>query len=370
MMENVINTERLKLARESRGLSQTALSKQMKTASQVLLSKIEKGIATLTPEVLDELSQILDYPKSFFYKNDELLPLKHFYFRKNLGSSQTKLKSLEAEINIINSNINDLLDSIEIDNSIPYSNLEEFKNSPKILASRIREFLNLSRGPIKDIVKLIEGLGIIIVYHNFRTDIKIDGVSLIGNNGAPIMVINYKLPESRKSFTLAHELGHIIMHFKYGIITEDRDVENEANEFASNLLMPNEDIKGDLFNLSTEKLFDLKRYWKVSAQAILYKAKSLGIITVDQHRRWITKFNYNGWRTKEPNEFYLSEPKLTQELLRIHLEELEYSKLDISELFGLTENELDKYYLDNYSSLKRYSSLKNDVIKLKLSICN
>ncbi|MBF0596904.1 helix-turn-helix domain-containing protein [Faecalibacter rhinopitheci] len=367
-MENVINTERVKLARESRGLSQSALSKKMKTASQVLLSKIEKGISNLTPEVLDELSQVLNYPKSFFYKNDELVPLKHFYFRKNLGTSQTKLKSLEAEINIINSNINELLDSIEIQNSIPYSNLEEFKNSPKILASRIKEFLNLPRGPIKDIVNLVEKLGIIIVYHNFNTDIKIDGVSLIGNNGVPIMIINKKIPDSRKSFTIAHELGHIIMHFKYGIITEDRDVEKEANEFASNLLMPNEDIKGDLFNLNSEKLFDLKRYWKVSAQAILYKSKDLGVLTPDQHRRWVTKFNYNGWRVKEPNEFNLTEPKLTQELIRIHLEELEYTKNDISELFGLSETELDQYYFNNYSSIKHYSSFKNNVIKLKLSV--
>lgn len=367
-MENVINTERVKLARESRGLSQSALSKKMKTASQVLLSKIEKGISNLTPEVLDELSQVLSYPKSFFYKNDELVPLKHFYFRKNLGTSQTKLKSLEAEINIINSNINELLDSIEIQNSIPYSNLEEFKNSPKILASRIREFLNLPRGPIKDIVKLVEKIGIIIVYHNFNTDIKIDGVSLIGSSGIPIMIINNKIPDSRKSFTIAHELGHIIMHFKYGIITEERDVEKEANEFASNLLMPNEDIKGDLFNLTIEKLFDLKRYWRVSAQAILYKAKSLGTLSVDQYRRWITKFNYNGWRVKEPNEFYLSEPQLNQELIRIHLEELEYTKNDISELFGLSEIELDQFYLNIYSKLKNYSSFKNNVVKLKLSI--
>lgn len=366
--DKIVFPERIRLARESRGLSQSALSKYMQTASQVLLSKIEKGIANVSNDVLEELSEILKYPKEFFYKDEEIIQLKHFYFRKNLGTSQTKLKSLEAELNIISSNISNLLDSVEIENSIPFSNLEEFKNSPKILASRIREFLNLPRGPIKDIVKIVEKLGIIIHFYDFKTDIKISGVSLIGGNGIPIMIINNRISNSRKTFTIAHEMGHIVMHFKYGLINEERDVETEANEFASSFLMPSNEIKGDLFNLTDEKLFDLKRYWKVSIQALLYRAKSLGTLTPDQYRRWVTKLNYYGWKINEPNEFHLNEPLLLQELIRLHIDNLEYSKDDISEMFGLSKNELDEYYFKYYTSISSYSEEKDNVRKLRLSI--
>ena len=63
-----INIERIKLARESRGYSQSSLSKLLGTISQSMLSKIEKGFAECSIDTLNELSSVLNYPISFFYK--------------------------------------------------------------------------------------------------------------------------------------------------------------------------------------------------------------------------------------------------------------------------------------------------------------
>lgn len=364
---NTINIERIKLARESRGHSQSSLAKEMNSASQVLLSKIEKGLCNITDDVLSEISEKLNYPKDFFYKKHDVYPLKHFYFRKNLGTSMSKARFLESQLNIISGNICDLLDAIDIDIDLPFTDLHKTGLSPEEMANRVRDYFNLPKGPIKDIIKTVEQQGVIIHMFDFSPDIKISGVSLITPVGVPVLIINKNIPNSRIVFTIAHELGHILMHFKGGIISEERNVENEADRFASSFLMPSEEIKSSLFNLSDEKLGDLKRYWRVSIQALLYKAKDLGTLTPDQYRRWVTKISYYGWRKKEPLEFSISEPKLLSKMLNLHLKELEYSKNELSAMFGLNPAEVDDLYLKSYSELEQYLNFDSKIRKLKIS---
>ncbi len=66
----------------------------------------------------------------------------------------------------------------------------------------------------------------------------------------PTIIVNQNTPYTRQKFTLAHELGHIIIPWHYGSIIDETDeanhnsniayweVEREANRFASELLMP------------------------------------------------------------------------------------------------------------------------------------
>ncbi|SHM30641.1 XRE family transcriptional regulator [Flavobacterium chilense] len=365
---STINIERIKLARESRGYSQSTLAKEMKSASQVLLSKIEKGLSNVTDDVFTELSLILDYPKDFFYKKHDVYPLKHFYFRKNLGMSMTKARLLESQINILSGNICDLLDAVEIEIDLPFTDLYKTGLSPEQMADRVRDYFNLPKGPIKDLIKVVEQQGVIIHFFDFTSDLKISGVSYITPVGVPVMILNKNMPNSRKVFTIAHELGHILMHFKGGIISEDRNVENEADRFASSFLMPSSEIKSSLYYLTDEKLGDLKRYWKVSIQALLFKAKDTGALTQDQYRRWVTKISYYGWRKQEPLEFEISEPKLLYKMLKLHFQDLQYSKNELCEMFGLNEIEFDKIYLQSSSDLQDYLNVDSKVRKLKVEL--
>jgi IrrE N-terminal-like domain len=82
--------------------------------------------------------------------------------------------------------------------------------------------------------------------------VKIDGLCLdIGRAGArPKIWVSDKLPHQRRRFTLAHEIGHIVIPWHSGSIVDDleasdgsaRDdyyqMEGEANRFAAELLMP------------------------------------------------------------------------------------------------------------------------------------
>lgn len=81
-------------------------------------------------------------------------------------------------------------------------------------------------------------------------------------------------------FSLAHEIGHLVMHT--GVATAE--MEAEANQFAAELLMPAETIRKQLRLVQLRDLGQLKAIWHVSLAALIYRAREIGEIT-DRHAR-------------------------------------------------------------------------------------
>jgi Zn-dependent peptidase ImmA (M78 family) len=85
-----------------------------------------------------------------------------------------------------------------------------------------------------------------------RIPFDVDGISLnLKVSGKrPHIILNASAPQTRQRFTLAHEIGHIIIPWHFGTILDEtdpiepvsgnayRELEGEANRFASELLMP------------------------------------------------------------------------------------------------------------------------------------
>ncbi|WP_440811638.1 ImmA/IrrE family metallo-endopeptidase [Pseudomonas syringae] len=78
---------------------------------------------------------------------------------------------------------------------------------------------------------------------------EVDGITIgIGSAQKPQILINASAPATRRKFTLAHELGHIVIPWHTGTIISHLDphqadaaymqMETEANRFAAELLMP------------------------------------------------------------------------------------------------------------------------------------
>src|SRR5690606_5820245 len=93
--------------------------------------------------------------------------------------------------------------------------------------------------PVKNIFSLLEKNGIII--YELDTIEKFDGVSFVTKEGYPVIIVNKNYSNDRKRFTIAHELGHLLMHddknFPISEFRTDKIKENEANVFASEFLM-------------------------------------------------------------------------------------------------------------------------------------
>ncbi len=90
------------------------------------------------------------------------------------------------------------------------------------------------RGPIDNMVELIEENGGIIIHCDFGTDL-IDAMSQRIDGLPTLFFVNVNAPADRVRFTLAHELGHMVMHTIS--VRSDEEMENEADEFAGELFV-------------------------------------------------------------------------------------------------------------------------------------
>lgn len=105
----------------------------------------------------------------------------------------------------------------------------------------------------------------------------------------------------RQRFDLAHEIGHLVMHSDAD--PGSRELEDQAQRFASELLMPSSAIQGLLPAKADWRKFGLlKEQWGVSMQALMFKARRLGVISDVTYRNAMTAVSSRGWRRQEPGE--------------------------------------------------------------------
>lgn len=344
-----VNPQMITLGRESRGIMQNELANLI-SMNQATLSKIENGLLKITKEDLSEISRVLEYPESFFLRNDPIYGMEasEFFHRKRQTAPPKDLKQIYAIINIFTMNISRLLQSVDIgDIIIPTMDIGEY-GSVEEIARLARAVFRLPHGPIQNVVSTIENAGGLIVPCDFPTN-KVDAISRRIPGLPPLFFINKSMPPDRIRLNLCHELGHIIMHH-----APNSNMEEEAFRFSGEFLMPAEEIGPSLENLTLQKLADLKLYWKVSMSALIYRAKELNKITQNQERYLYSQLGKYGYRTREPVNLDPPEekPKLISSITNLHLSDLKYSTSQLSDILTINENEFKVNFLNERIRLK------------------
>ena len=340
-MADAFNSDLLRIARHARGWSQTELSRRS-GVSQASLSKLENGLIGPSDDVLHGVASALRFPRSLFFEPDKMLGLPisvHPMYRKRASVSQRGLERLEAEINIRLFHIRRLLKSAEFDPelSLPDMDIDEFGGDPERIAELVRRTWLVPTGPMKNLVGWLERAGCVVVPCDFAA-LAVDGVTINSPGLPPCIFLNRNQPSDRQRFSLAHELGHIVMHR-----VPTPTMEDEANAFASALLMPARDVRPYLTGrLTIQRLASLKPVWRVSMQALLYRAKSVGAVTANQSQYLWRQISALGYRRNEPPEldFPAEEPVVLPEMIRVHLEDLGYEVEDLCSVLHVFEDDL------------------------------
>ena len=359
---NTNNGRNLKLARDSRGLSQSKLADLLKI-TQATLSRIEKGQIPLSDTVITGASECLDYPRSFFKKNVPIAGETTLFFRKRATMTSKCLSVLESRINILANCIDELIESVEIPELMIPSVEPSLDNTPAEIAFKIRNYLKVPQGPIDNIVTLLERNGVVVIFIDLESADKFDGLTMFTNKQVPVIWLNKKMPNDRKRFSLAHELGHLVMHLRSQDLDKPEvDKEREANEFASEFLMPKELCKMDFFNLRYNDLALRKVYWKVSKAAIIYRARELNCISESTKRYLFITLGRNGERKQESVEVSIDSPKIVYKMTKLHLDELEYSMEELADLLGLSPSEIKACLLNE----PNFFHLKTDKLSISL----
>jgi Zn-dependent peptidase ImmA (M78 family)/transcriptional regulator with XRE-family HTH domain len=185
--------------------------------------------------------------------------------------------------------------------SCPVSVDDREGDGPERAAQQVREEWALGPGPVGHLVRLLEHQGLLVVFSPPQAA-SVDAYSF-DSRLRPVVVLNpIKRDYYRQRFDVAHELGHLIMHSDAE--PGGRVVEDQAHRFASELLLPAEQIR-DLLPSSMggstwRTLARLKEQWGVSIQALLYRARRLGRLSDVSYRNAMTTISTHGWRRNEP----------------------------------------------------------------------
>lgn len=353
----------LVLARESRGKTQQELVDAVPNLNQGNYSKMEKGLLSVPDETLANIAKALNYPVSFFQKKGVHTPVSSFYYRKRVSLPKKELSKLEAKLDIIRICIDELLDGVEI----PEYNIPSFEITDDVtsidVAIKLRDYLKLPRGPVQNLIRILEAKGIIVF--SIKTDVeKFDGITLMTDMGQPIIFVNDFLSNDRKRFTIAHELIHLVSHVPFSPISNNRDTEKEANEGAAEFLMPYLDCRNDLQGLRYSQLSILKSYWGVSKAMVLYRAKELGLITDQKFKNMYIELARNGERKKETGFVELEDSILPNLMIKTYENDLGYSLDDILSVLSISHDD----YLNYFNTSKYNSHVKaKKVIEFKPS---
>lgn len=340
------NGELLRLARQYRGFNQRELASKLSVEPSTI-SRFENGILSPSGEVLQQVAEITELPLEFFSQPDRVygLPVSvHPMWRKKNSVLQPEIDRALAELNIRIMHLRRLIRAVEYEPVLPLPqfDVEAYAGDIEKITQMVRRTWLMPAGPVHNLTEWIERAGCFVV-HVDLPDSAMDGVTLRTPDIPPCIFINANQPADRMRFTLAHELGHLVMHRLPTL-----EMEKEAHAFASALLMPAQDIRpyfvGRRIDLSL--LAGLKQEWRCSMQALLYRAQDLNFIDYNQSRYLWQQFNKHKIKLREPSELDFAPecPTLMPKMITLHLEGLGYSLSELSASLAMHEAELIRFY--------------------------
>lgn len=334
------------LLREARGWTQTQLA-QKAALSQAVISKVETGALELDPERLARLADALDCRPESLEQSATPTSIEITCLHRRRASTMTMstIKRIEAVTQLSRISVEGLLDGVEL---APARSFERIPitadRGAAEVAGELRRRWSVPAGPISNLIGLVESAGVVVVFRSFGTSGQ-DAVSTWPQDPdrPPMMLVNADLSSDRLRFTVAHELGHLVMH----ALPSD-DQEAEANVFAGEFLAPANEIREQLEGLTTSdfrRLMALKSEWGMSMAALIRRAHDLQTISARQYREFQVRLGKLGWRKSEPGDVARETPSVVDKIIALQRNAHDYSDDELARLAGMTEAAFRRHYL-------------------------
>lgn len=344
--------QRLKLARAASGLSLRELQEAIgNRVTAQAIGKYERDEDMPSSGVLTAVARALGVSEDYLLATDDMV-LDGVEFRKKSIASKREEAFVEGRTLHLLERYLALEDMLGLASVVwdrpreapyPVKEVADAENA----ARSIRVHWGLGIDPIPNLAELLEERGIKILSVDLSD---IDGLTARvrrkGSEPIPVIVLRGNIWSERKRFTLAHELGHMLMEIRPGV-----DSEKAANRFAGAFLMPVEalwrEIGKQRTTISLGELLSLKELFGASFQAIVYRCHDLGIIGDSAYRRLFQVFNEKGWRKppfEEPGAIPAAaeEPKRMERLCFRALTECVISESKAAEVLGVSVRDLTR----------------------------
>jgi Zn-dependent peptidase ImmA (M78 family) len=166
---------------------------------------------------------------------------------------------------------------------------------------------------ISNVIRSVERLGCVVLPldgelgRHWGMSLAVDEIPVIRVT-RPSNDPEFNIPGDRQRFTVAHELGHLILHSGSGQPSTPADaarLEREANRFAAAFLVPGdaalEDLEAAGGRVTLSVLSQLKQKWGYSIKAFVFRFRELGVIDDTQARSLYKQISARRWNKDEPH---------------------------------------------------------------------
>lgn len=333
--------ERIKQARAAAGLSLRDLAEQA-GISAMAISKYERDENTPSSDVLLALGKALGVRVEYFFRQAEV-KLEQVDYRHLPDMPEKEKGKIEAFVRDQVERWVDLEVFVPTPWSAPFQipenlprHIDHYDEIEEVAVS-VRKAWNLGLNPVPDLTDTLESHGIIVFAATLDADQQCDGLAAKAND-KPVIVVNKDRPGDRQRFTLAHELGHLVLK---GRLANGLHVETACNRFAGAFLVPKEMVFKALGQrrtwLEPQELALLKAEYGLSMGGWTYRARDLGILPQIHMRSLWNLFREHGWEKKEPDPQYQpEETRLFKQLVYRALAEDLIGESKAAELLGLS----------------------------------
>ena len=293
----------LTIARKARGLTQSDLAEAV-GLTQPAINRYESGDRDPDTDMLAKLAGALGVTEQLLVHGSRFRGALavEAHMRRQATTKASAWRRMEARLNLLRVHASFLFEEVSITSEQHVPTFDAEFTTAEDAARMVRAQWRMPMGPVVNLTRWLEAAGCLVFEEDFGTP-RIDGLSQwVGDH--PVVLLNAGVAPDRKRLTLAHELGHLVLHSN----GPTEDMEGQATAFAAEFLMPASEIRAELRHLDLGKLLDLKREWGVSMQALLERAYRMGLANTEARTKFYKAMNARGWKTNEPGiEFIMRE---------------------------------------------------------------
>lgn len=243
---------------------------------------------------VEALAVALNFPVGFFQMGEiSVVDVGAASFR-----SLTRLSARNRDIALASASLaRELASWMDHRFELPLPSLPDLRDvRPSEAASAVRAEWSLGEMPAPNMIHLIEAHGV-KVFSLVDDCASLDALSMWIDGMPFVFLTSHKSPE-RARWDAAHELGHIVLHG--GVPPQGKGQEHEADEFASELLMPEKGVVSRTPRvISFETIRQEKVFWRVSALAYIRRLHHLEIVTDWQYKSLVIEASQAGYRRRE-----------------------------------------------------------------------
>lgn len=337
MPEN-FNPYAVTLARRAKGMMQADLAKAV-GVTQTSVSYWERGLRVPEPDVLGRLASELDVlPLTLV---DDSIATTMPMFRATGINRKKDERKIEGRTELARVAASRILEEVDIAPTLQWPSEEDpLGDDPNNAAAALRRVWRIPNGPIADLTTFIESAGAIILRVDFGHP-KVEAAYAHPRRDAKrwILVNTHTEDAARYRLTLAHELGHAVLHHWDAFNAPDeKDREAQAYRFALALMIPAEDFILDI--APTKRRWDdflrLRDKWGISGAALARRAHDLKLLDRDAYKSInIERRSRGHWKHEPGEEHSLEQPTVFPEAISLLRNHAGWTDSNFSEAAGL-----------------------------------